>query len=79
VTQISIAGFHGILRTVLYTRDTIDFSQILTTGTAPEEDVIVGGNATLLTSKGTIRALSTPEDASASKVRLTNLVGQVCP
>jgi hypothetical protein len=79
VTQLTIAGLHGNSVATLYTRDTIDFSQIFTTGTAPEEDVIVGGHGTLENAKGTYRAVSIPEDTNATKIKLTNLTGVICP
>lgn len=78
VTQVTIQGLHGKSMATLYTRDTIDLSQIFTTGTSSEQDVIVGGSAYFQNAKGTYRAASMPEDPSASKVELTNLTGVVC-
>jgi len=77
VTQLTIAGLHGNSRANLYTRDTIDLSQIMS-GHAPEEDVIVGGSAYLTNASGTYRIASQPENAQASKVLLTNLSGVIC-
>lgn len=78
VTQLTIADFRGNSVGKLFTRDTIDLSQIFTTGTASEEDVIVGGTGPLEHAKGTYRVASVPEDQQASKVLLTNLSGVVC-
>ena len=61
-----------------FTRDSIDLSHIFTTGTASEEDVIVGGTAYFTGAQGTYRLGSVPEDQAASKVRLTNLSGLIC-
>ena len=78
VTQLTIADIHGRALGRIFTRDTIDLSQIFTTGTASEEDVIVGGSAVLEGAKGTYRATDTPEDPHAAKVKLTNLSGLIC-
>jgi hypothetical protein len=77
VTELTISGFHGGSQAKLYTRDTIDLSQILS-GRAPEEDVIVGGTAYFNNAKGTYRIESQPEDPLASKVLLNNLNGTLC-
>ena len=58
--------------------DTIDLSQVFTTGTADEEDVIVGGTAYFTGAQGTYRVGSVPEDQQASKVKLLSLKGVVC-
>ena len=78
VTQLTIADLRGNSLGKLFTRDTIDLSQIFTTGTASEEDVIVGGTGPLQNAKGTYRVASVPEDPFAAKVKLTNLSGVVC-
>ena len=78
VTQLTISGLNGQASANLFTRDTIDLSQIFTTGTASEEDVIVGGSGPLENAKGTYRVASVPEDPFASKVLLTNLAGVLC-
>jgi hypothetical protein len=78
VTRVTIIGLHGNSAAELYTRDTVDLSQIATTGMASEEDVIVGGGAYLTNAKGTYQAQSVPEDATASMVALTNLAGELC-
>jgi hypothetical protein len=78
VTELTITDQRGRPIGNLFTRDTIDLSQIFTTGTSAEEDVIVGGAAVLHHAKGTYRVVSTPEDANATKVKLTNLAGVVC-
>ena len=62
----------------IFTRDTIDFSQIATTGIAPEEDVIVGGTGWLRHAKGTWRVAGASEDPQGMKVKLTNLAGLLC-
>lgn len=77
VTQWTLTDLRGRSQAKLFTRDTIDLSQIAS-GSAPEEDVIVGGSAWLKTAKGTYRIASAPEDAQASKVKLTNLTGVLC-
>jgi hypothetical protein len=77
VTQLTIADLRGNSVGKLFTRDTIDLSQIAS-GTASEEDVIVGGTGPLQNAKGTYRIASVPEDQQASKVLLTNLSGVVC-
>jgi hypothetical protein len=76
VTQLTIADLRGNSVGKLFTRDTIDLSQIAS-GTASEEDVIVGGTGPLQNAKGTYRIASVPEDQQASKVLLTNLSGVV--
>ena len=78
VTQLTIADLYGRALGKLFTRDTIDLSQIFTTGTAPEQDVIVGGAGPLQNAKGTYRIASAPEDQNATKVKLSNLAGIVC-
>jgi len=78
VTQLTIADFRGNSVGKLFTRDTIDLSQIFTTGTASEEDVIVGGTGPLQNAKGTYRVASVPKDPGATVVALTNLSGVVC-
>lgn len=78
VTQLTIADLRGNSLGKLFTRDTIDLSQIFTTGTASEEDVIVGGTGPLQNAKGTYRVASVPEDQNATKVLLTDLSGVVC-
>jgi hypothetical protein len=78
VTELTIAGLHGNSQARLFTRDTIDLSQIFTTGIAAEEDVIVGGSGYLTGAQGTYRIASTPEDPNAEKVRLTGLSGEIC-
>lgn len=78
VTQVTMTGADGIAIGSYFTRDTIDLSQIATTGTSAEEDVIVGGTGLLFGTSGTYRVAATPEDPQASKVLLTNLNGLVC-
>ena len=78
VTALTIADVSGNSLAQLFTRDTIDLSQIFTTGTASEEDVIVGGTAYFTGAQGTYRLGSVPEDQQASKVRLINLSGELC-
>jgi hypothetical protein len=78
ITEISIANLPGHASAQLFTRDTIDLSQITTSGTAPEEDVIIGGSNTLEGAKGTYRVASAPEDPQATKVELTNLNSVIC-
>jgi hypothetical protein len=78
VTQLTIADFRGNSLGKLFTRDTIDLSQIFTTGTASEEDVVVGGAGSLQGASGTYRVASVPEDPYAAKVKLTNLAGVLC-
>jgi hypothetical protein len=53
VTQLTIADQSGNYTGKLFTRDTIDLSEITTTGSASEEDVIVGGTNNFGGAKGT--------------------------
>ena len=76
-TQLTIVDQSGGYTGKLYTRDTIDFSQIATTGTAPEEDVIVGGTNNFGGAKGTYR-VDSAANQDASMVILTNLRGVLC-
>jgi hypothetical protein len=78
VTKVVIAGPRGYPLGQLFTRDTIDFGQLATTGSAYEEDVIVGGAPGPVNPKGTYRLQATPEDATASTVALSNLSGELC-
>jgi hypothetical protein len=78
VTQLAIVDEWGNYSGKLFTRDTIDLSQIVTTGSAPEEDVIVGGTNDLGGAKGTYRVDATPNDPYAMSVSLTNLHGTLC-
>jgi hypothetical protein len=78
VTELTFADVHGRALGRIFTRDTIDLSQIFTTGTASEEDVIVGGSAVLEGARGTYRATDKPEDPQAAKVKLANLSGLIC-
>jgi len=78
VTQVTVSGSHGLLSAHYYTRDTIDLSQILTTGTAAEEDVIVGGDSLLFGAKGTYRVASQPVNGNPALVDLNNLAGLIC-
>jgi hypothetical protein len=77
VTQLTIVDPSGHYTGKLFTRDTIDFSQTTTTGTATEEDVIVGGTKNFHGAKGTYRvdSAATPD---ATIVSLTNLDGILC-
>ena len=77
VTQLTIADQTGNYTGKLYTRDTIDLSQITTTGSAAEQDVIVGGNNNFGGVKGTYRVESAANQ-DASIVILTNLHGVLC-
>jgi hypothetical protein len=77
VTQLTIVDPSGNDTGKLFTRDTIDFSQTLTTGAAAEEDVIVGGTGTFAGAKGTYRVDSTA-NPDATIVILTNLNGILC-
>jgi hypothetical protein len=77
VTQVTIVDPSGNYTGKLFTRDTIDFSHITTTGTASEEDVIVGGTKHFGGAKGTYRVDSTANQ-DASMVILTNLHGILC-
>ena len=78
VTQLAIMGQPEDYTGKLFTRDTIDLSQIETTGVAPEEDVIVGGSDDLSGAKGTYRVDAMPSDRYATSVSLTNLHGILC-
>jgi hypothetical protein len=78
VTQLAIVDQSGNYTGKLFTRDTIDLSQIATSPTATEEDVIVGGTNNLGSAKGTYRVDSTPNDPEAMSVTLTNLHGVLC-
>jgi hypothetical protein len=77
VTQLTIVDPSGSYTGRLFTRDTIDFSQITTTGTASEEDVIVGGTNYFGGARGTYR-VDSAANQDASMVILTNLHGVVC-
>jgi hypothetical protein len=77
VTQLTIVDPSGNDTGKLFTRDTIDFSQITTTGTAPEEDAIVGGTNNFGGAKGTYR-VDSAANQDASIVILTNLHGILC-
>jgi hypothetical protein len=77
VTQLTIVDQAGNYTGKLYTRDTIDLSQITTTGSASEEDVIVGGTNNLGGAKGTYR-VDSAANQDASMVILTNLHGILC-
>lgn len=78
VTQLNFADRWGHIVGRLYTRDTIDLSQIFVTGTSAEEDVAVGGDGVLFGAKGTYRMVSTPENPAASKVAISGLHGELC-
>ena len=78
VTQLTIAHTHGHVLGRLFTRDTIDLSQLSATGGASEEDVIVDGEAVLEGAKGTYQVAAVPEDPHAAKVKLVNLSGVIC-
>ena len=78
VTQLAIVGQPEDYTGKPFTRDTIDLSQIETTGVAPEEDVIVGGSDNLSGAKGTYRVDAMPNDRYATSVSLTNLHGILC-
>jgi hypothetical protein len=78
VTRVMVTGADGIAIGSYFTRDTIDLSQIATTGTSAEEDLIVGGTGLIFSASGTYRVTGTPEDPQASKVLLTNLNGLAC-
>jgi hypothetical protein len=78
VTALTIADVNGNSLAQLFTRDTIDLSQLFTTGTASEEDVIVGGTAYFTGAQGTYRVGSVPENQQASKVKLLNPNGVLC-
>jgi hypothetical protein len=77
VTQLTIVDQTGNYTGKLFTRDTIDLSQITTTGSAAEQDVIVGGTKNFNGAKGTYRVDSAPNQ-DASMVILTNLHGTLC-
>lgn len=76
VTQLTIAGLHGNSQQNIYTRDTIDLSQIAT-GHAPEQDVIVGGTGYFNGATGSYRIDSAPKNG-IDVVDLTNLSGTIC-
>ena len=79
VTELTITDVRGRFPAQLFTRDTIDLSQILTTGTASEEDVIVGGSEYLFAAKGTYRLASAPANPpSVAVINLTGLTGVIC-
>jgi hypothetical protein len=78
VSQLTFFDARGNFIGYLYSRENIDFSQIKTTGKAPEESVIVGGTSILTGVRGTIQVVSAPEDQKATKVQLTELNGFVC-
>src|SRR5215472_5527947 len=73
VTQLTIVDRSEDHTGKLFTRDTVDLSQIKTTGSAPEEDVIIGGSNNLSGAAGTYRVDATPNDPYAMSVSLTNL------
>jgi hypothetical protein len=77
VTQLTIADQTGNYTGKLYTRDTIDLSQITTTGSAAEQDVIVGGTNNFGGAKGTYRVESAANQ-DTSIVILANLHGVLC-
>jgi hypothetical protein len=77
VTQLTIVDQTGNYTGKLYTRDTIDLSQITATGSAAEEDVIVGGTNNFGSAKGTYRVESAANQ-DASMVILTDLHGILC-
>jgi hypothetical protein len=76
-TQLTIVDQSGNYTGKLFTRDTIDLSQITTTGSASEEDVIVGGTNNFEGAKGTYR-VDSAANQDASMVILTNLHGVLC-
>lgn len=76
-TQLTIVDQSGNYTGKLFTRDTIDLSQITTTGSASEEDVIVGGTNNFEGTKGTYR-VNSAANQDASVVILTNLNGVLC-
>jgi hypothetical protein len=77
VTQLTIVDQTGNYTGKLFTRDTIDLSQITTTGSAAEQDVIVGGTKNFNGAKGTYR-VDSAANQDASMAILTNLHGTLC-
>jgi hypothetical protein len=77
VTQLTVTDQTGNYTGKLFTRDTIDLSKITTTGSAAEQDVIVGGTNNFGGAKGTYR-VDSAANQDASMVILTNLHGILC-
>jgi hypothetical protein len=77
VTQLTFNDPSGNYTGKLFTRDTIDTTQVATTGAATEEDVIVGGTNNLGGAKGTYR-VDSAANQGATIVMLTNLHGVLC-
>lgn len=76
-TQVTIVDHSGNYTGKFFTRDTIDLSQITTTGSASEEDVIVGGTGNFVGAKGAYR-VSSAVNQDLSIVILTKLHGVLC-